>query len=50
MAYYDEIKVASAQMHELGCMSMIYVINITYSYIIPIFKGLEYVRYLYPKL
>ena len=50
MAYYDKIKIASAQMHELGCMSMIYVIYITYSYIIPIFVGLEYGRYLYPDL
>ena len=50
MAYYDEIKTAAAQKHELGCMFMIYVINITYSYIIPIFVGLEYVRYLYPDL
>ena len=39
MAYYDEIKIASAQTHELGCMSMIYVINITSSCIIPTFVG-----------
>ena len=50
MAYYDEIKIASAQMHELSCMFVIYVINIIYSCTIPIFVGLEYVRYLYPDL
>ena len=50
MAYYNEIKTASAQMHGLGCMSVIYVTNIIYSCTIPIFVGLEYVRYLYPDL
>ena len=41
MAYYYEVKIASAQMHGLGCMSMIYVINITSSRIIPTFVGLD---------
>ena len=50
MAYYDEIKTASAQMHGLGCMSVIYTINIIFSCTIPIFVGLKYVRYLYPDL
>ena len=38
---YDEIKTASTQTRELGCMSRIYVINITSSYVIPTFVGLD---------
>ena len=41
MVYYDEIKTASAQMHGLGCMSVIYTINIIFSCTIPIFVGLD---------
>ena len=41
MAYYDEIKIASTQAHELGCMSTIYVANIISSCVIPTFVGLD---------
>ena len=41
MDYYDEIKTASAQTRELGCMSKVYVINITSSCVIPTFVGLD---------
>ena len=40
MTHYDEIKTASVQTYELGCMPTIYVINITISYISPTFVGL----------
>ena len=50
MAHYDEIKTASAQVHGLGCVSMIYVINITSSCIIPTFVGLDIYTLIYRDL
>ena len=50
MAHHDEIKTASAQAHELGCMSKIYVINIISSCVIPTFVGLDIYTLIYRDL
>ena len=47
---FNEIETASMQAYEHGCIPTIYVTNIKSSYVIPIFVGLDYVRYLYPYL
>ena len=50
MVRCNEIKTASVQTHELGCMSIIYVINITSSCIIPTFVGLDIYTLIYRDL